>query len=224
MHFNFLIFSKGEDAMNDNFKRRWEDYSKNFNDKQRKKALEVALDIRKFEIELFWKRATYFWIFISLIFVGYYTILDNETLSNAELYKVAVSYIGLVFSFSWYLVNRGSKFWQNNWELHVDFLEDQEIGPLYKMMIDNRSCACEPLKPYPFSVSRINILISLYVVLIWLSISILSTVQYFQSDYDNTLVFFILIAAFNLIVMQQLMFKMKSSDKVSDDFFILRNR
>ena len=27
------------------------------------KALDFALDIRKFEIELYWKRVTYFWAF-----------------------------------------------------------------------------------------------------------------------------------------------------------------
>jgi hypothetical protein len=29
---------------------------------KRAKALEVALDVRKFEIELYWKRASYFWV------------------------------------------------------------------------------------------------------------------------------------------------------------------
>ena len=32
--------------------------------KLREKALDLALDIRKFEIELYWKRAAYFWGFI----------------------------------------------------------------------------------------------------------------------------------------------------------------
>ncbi|QWF70402.1 hypothetical protein KEF85_13820 [Methylomonas paludis] len=43
-------------------------------DKDKKKltaALTNALDTRKFEIELYWKRATYFWTFIGVIFGGY---------------------------------------------------------------------------------------------------------------------------------------------------------
>ncbi len=36
-----------------------------------KKALELALEIRKFEIELYWKRATYFWAFITIALAGY---------------------------------------------------------------------------------------------------------------------------------------------------------
>jgi tRNA A-37 threonylcarbamoyl transferase component Bud32 len=37
----------------------------------RKEALKQALDIRKFEIDLYWKRATYFWAFIAVSFAGY---------------------------------------------------------------------------------------------------------------------------------------------------------
>ncbi|MCC9001729.1 MAG: hypothetical protein LM549_03765, partial [Candidatus Competibacter sp.] len=38
-------------------------------------ALEKALDIRKFEIELYWKRAAYFWTLIAAAFAGYFIIL-----------------------------------------------------------------------------------------------------------------------------------------------------
>ena len=33
--------------------------------------LAFAADIRKFEIELYWKRATYYWTFIAAAFAGY---------------------------------------------------------------------------------------------------------------------------------------------------------
>lgn len=36
-----------------------------------KEALKQAYEIRKFEIELYWKRATYFWTFLGASFVGY---------------------------------------------------------------------------------------------------------------------------------------------------------
>lgn len=42
---------------------------------KRKFALEHALDIRKFEIELYWKRATYFWTLIAATFAGYLSVL-----------------------------------------------------------------------------------------------------------------------------------------------------
>jgi len=35
------------------------------------RRLEKILDIRKFEIDLYWKRATYFWAFIAASLTGY---------------------------------------------------------------------------------------------------------------------------------------------------------
>ena len=42
--------------------------------KNPEKAFEKIHDIRKFEIDLYWKRATYNWTFIAAIFAGYFTI------------------------------------------------------------------------------------------------------------------------------------------------------
>src|SRR5277367_3518599 len=101
-----------------------EDYKADFADiAKKRKALEYALDIRKFEIDLYWKRATYFWAFIAAAFAGYG--LTYKTAADLEPWLSTVfSSLGLVFSVAWHLVNRGSKFWQNNWERHVDLLED----------------------------------------------------------------------------------------------------
>ena len=37
----------------------------------RDNAHKIALDVRKFEIELYWKRATYFWTFIAATLAEY---------------------------------------------------------------------------------------------------------------------------------------------------------
>ncbi|WP_442906362.1 RipA family octameric membrane protein [Halomonas sp. MES3-P3E] len=37
--------------------------------------------------------------------------------------------------FPWFCANRGSKFWQKNWEKHVGQLEDKVTGPLYKIIL-----------------------------------------------------------------------------------------
>lgn len=47
-----------------------EQYEEAFRGKE-EKALNQALDIRKFEIELYWKRATYFWTFIGATMAGF---------------------------------------------------------------------------------------------------------------------------------------------------------
>jgi len=55
-----------------------EDYKKLFSHKTiRERAIEQALDTRKFEIDLYWKRATYFWAFIAATFAGYFLILSK---------------------------------------------------------------------------------------------------------------------------------------------------
>lgn len=133
------------------------------------RALAYALDIRKFEIDLYWKRATYFWTFIGAAFVGY-GITYKTSADHEPWLSVVFSSLGLVFSFSWYLVNRGSKFWQNNWERHVDLLENMTLGPLYKIVsVSKESIKGNPLSsPAQFSVSKVNQILSVFVALIWL--------------------------------------------------------
>lgn len=75
-------------------------------DSKRGKALEHALEIRKFEIELYWKRATYFWAFIGATPVGYGALLASSVAQKADL-SVVLACLGCVFAFVWFLVNKG---------------------------------------------------------------------------------------------------------------------
>src|SRR6185436_15879046 len=65
---------------------------------------------------------------------------------------------GFVFSIAWILVNIGSKHWQENWENHIDLLEDSITGPIYKVVT----------KKFSYSVTKVNLIISSFVTLIWL--------------------------------------------------------
>lgn len=136
-------------------------------------ALEHALGTRKFEIELYWKRASYFWTFIGASLAGFIAIQASNSPSKEHL-SVLLSCLGLVFSFSWLLANRGSKHWQENWENHVDMLEDPVTGPLYKVVLTRRPPEGTRewidhafTGPSAFSVSKINQIISLFMVVIW---------------------------------------------------------
>ncbi|HLM66364.1 MAG TPA: hypothetical protein VK358_02505 [Longimicrobium sp.] len=130
-------------------------------------ALKHALDIRKFEIDLYWKRASYFWTLITVAFGGF-IVLDREKPDDIGTAALLVSSVGFLLSFAWYLVNRGSKYWQENWERHVDCLEDLVVGPLYKTVIsDQRFRLTDPLDGYPFSVSKINQAVSLFFTVLW---------------------------------------------------------
>ncbi|NPD27277.1 RipA family octameric membrane protein [Corallococcus exiguus] len=154
-----------------------------------KEALKQALEIRKFEIELYWKRATYFWTFIGAAFVAfgvfYNTTPANETAAeNRENALVFISCIGFVFSLAWHYVNKGSKFWQENWENHVSLLEDTHIGPLYKSRAERPAVTAPSCRdriehllvdPAPFSVSKINQLVSTFIAIIWAFILLDST-------------------------------------------------
>lgn len=130
------------------------------------RALAAALDIRKFEIDLYWKRATYFWAFIAAAFAGYGLTYRTSEASEPWL-ALLFSALGLVFACAWFLVNKGSKFWQNNWERHVDLLQGITLGPLYTVIAVNSEK--NPLTAAGgFSVTKVNQLLSLFVAVVWL--------------------------------------------------------
>lgn len=150
-----------------------DEYEKAFEGKEAE-ALRQALDIRKFEIELYWKRATYFWTFIGATLAGFLAAQASSAQNKQDL-AVILSCLGTVFSFAWVCVNRGSKYWQENWEKHVDVLEDKVTGPLYKIVMSRNEMTKFSEKalhlvtgPSSISVSKVNQLISLYVFVLWL--------------------------------------------------------
>lgn len=151
----------------------------NLTKEQREKAYEFACDTRKFEIELYWKRATYFWGFLIVTFGGY--LIALEKLGPKHEYTFIISLIGFLFSLSWYLVNRASKFWQENWENHIDHLENDIAGPIYKSPIDNSMFKFHKIwEPYSFSISKINQIISLYITNIWLYLTLQNVAEIFN--------------------------------------------
>jgi hypothetical protein len=130
----------------------------------RKAALDRAHDIRKFEIELYWKRAAYFWAFSAVALAGYLSTSGDTDRSNTFI----ICCLGFLFSLSWYLVNRGSSYWQRNWEKHVDLLEDEIEGPLHKLVIDRQHFNFSDLSgPYRFSPARMNTILSMMFLVLW---------------------------------------------------------
>jgi hypothetical protein len=160
------------------------------------RRLEKILDIRKFEIDLYWKRATYFWAFIAASLTGYgLTMLsDTKNTDGVLKFQFIIICLGLIFSLAWYLVNKGSKFWQENWEKHLDLTEDKVIGPLYKTTISKETYSSfwNPTKAYAVSVSKVNQILSLFIFLIWLSIM-------FHFVFENLSLFYTLKLYYTLI-------------------------
>ncbi|MCG6228351.1 hypothetical protein [Vibrio furnissii] len=172
----------------------WHEFSGNgTSDTKTIEAFKFALDTRKFEIELYWKRTAYFWTFISVVFTGFGLLQWEKTGADTGIpdglngtIQFFLACFGFLLSFSWYFTNRGSKQWQENWEHHVDQLEDKVTGPLYKTVLKRRLPKDQPKTdfksererrlafldfyiagPSAHSVSKINQVISLYVTFLW---------------------------------------------------------
>jgi hypothetical protein len=142
-------------------------------------ALKVAHEIRKFEIELYWKRATYFWAILAVAFAGYFTAQN----ANNTFGTILIGNIGLILGVAWYLVNRGGSGWQQNWELHVDLLEDEITGPLYKTLINRKQYSVWDLAgPYPFSPTRVNAIVSMFIAAVWVPLMLRANVALFMDE------------------------------------------
>lgn len=146
------------------------------------KALKNAIKSREFEIQMYWNRAKYFWLFVSALWVAYGKLLYDwgylDGLFKSNLYQystlLVLSCAGLGLSVAWYFVNKGSKFWQENWEYQINFLENEIIGKSYKTIfsdrkINDRSEFDQSLfGSFPFSVSKINVTIAFSSAVLWL--------------------------------------------------------
>jgi len=130
---------------------------------QQKKRLDLAVQTRNFEIELFWKRSLFFWGFIAAAFAGYASLHS----SNHGL-ATAIGSFGMVCSFAWALVTRGSKYWQEGWESKVDESELPLIGHFFAIEMKPQTHKGFWLRSRKFSVSKISIALSDYVLLMWI--------------------------------------------------------
>lgn len=99
-----------------------------------KAALDRAHDLRRFEIENYWKRSTYFWGF-QLAALAALAIARPAGGNVDPLILMIVSILGMTTAYTGVLTAKGSKFWQRNWEYHVDLLEDEVEGLLHKTVL-----------------------------------------------------------------------------------------
>jgi hypothetical protein len=149
----FIDDIKGKSEKEEDIKKTLED------------TLTRAYDIRKVELDLYWKRATYFWGFLIAAFTAYFIVM-NEYYDFAPSDKFLVICVGFVFSYAWYLVNRGSTYWLTNWERIIDAIEEHLGMNLYKVNLQEK---IDPKfsENHPYSVSRINIIVSYFICIIW---------------------------------------------------------
>jgi len=154
-----------------------------------KKAYEIANENRKFEISNYWKRANYYWLFQASVYAGYFysvTVENNKYLCDNPEIIVGITCLGFLTALAWFLTNKGSKQWQDNWENHVYKLEDGITGPLYKTTSNEST----------FSVSKVNKLVSLFSAIAWVLLG-LKTVHSFWGY--NLFAFLIYVLVLGLI-------------------------
>lgn len=133
-------------------------------EEMKRKKYDVALATRNFEIELFWKRSLFFWGFIASALVGYANLVKD-----VPALSVLVACFGFVCSVAWSLVNRGSKYWQENWESIVAENENAITGELFKSRAEQQNKGFW-LTSRKFSVSKVTIALSDFTVIIWASL------------------------------------------------------
>lgn len=185
-----------------------------------KTAFKLAHDVRKFEIELFWKRGTYFWAFILASFTAYFYVFNKiigerdlslsvvmSFPSFAKIVLLIISCICFIFCFSWVLINKGSKFWQKNWESHIDAMENIFSGKLYKTILNtenndfNSSVFSE--KAFDYSVTKVTTLSSIIMMFLSGGFVIFHFVLFFWDSFkvfSRTLIIYIVIVCFIFLV------------------------
>lgn len=199
--------------------KKYEDYLKLFpddkaseNERMRSRALKEAQEVRKFEIQLYWHRTAFFWAFITIIYTALFSVLCKYVDSSCKYsFFVPVistlSGLGCFFSVAWHMVNKGSKFWQKNWETHVSLLEKTEIGPLYDVYLNPKGTLKERLCPtsaFDFSVTKVNMWASTSMVLTSLICTIGICVWLINEEKAN--LFLVLIPSFLILLLCGWMF------------------
>ena len=150
-----------------------------------KDRLTLAVQARAQELELFWKRSLFFWGFIGAAFVGY-----AAAIGKSASVGLLMACFGFICALAWTLANRGSKFWQENWEQKVQRFEVEVVGQLFAFQ--------EPRLPkgwfsaYRFSVSRLTIALSDFTVLVWAALLIREGIRAYGvsiGDFDTRFMF-----------------------------------
>ncbi len=124
-------------------------------------ALKRSHEIRQFEIELYWKRATYFWVLQAAVFTALGLIWKDDAKKIPEIVSVALAALGLLTAAAGWFSAQGSKFWQENWERHIDMLEEEFEGKLHQT-------AWIGTMGVRWSVSNINDRLILFFAAFWL--------------------------------------------------------
>lgn len=126
----------------------------------------IIVDTRKFEIENFWKRTLFFWGTVAILLGSYFNVRDNPD------FLIFIAYIGFFYNIIFSFSLRGSKYWQEHWELLAVKYETIAKIRLFKWqsneIIRKQSKTVFPfLRPFRFSVSKLTMVLSDLTIFFW---------------------------------------------------------
>lgn len=138
---------------------------------------EKILELRKFEIENFWKRTLFFWGTLAIVLTAYFKG------DFADKYLSFISLIGFLYNIIFSFSVRGSKYWQEHWEEMAGIYEDNSnfkllTEPPFKPQLNSILTY-----PYRFSVSKLTMLLSDITVLMWGMFWIKDIINLFRKSY-----------------------------------------
>ena len=158
-------------------------------DKERlERSIEVALENRKLEIDLVWKRTAIFWVFVGAIFIA----VVGAARDGRPRLSIALSLTGVVFSLIWTLVNRGSRSWQESWELKAERLLEERYGPMDLfggrwerggLRFLTLHSGFFTLRPRKYSLSGLLVALSDFVVAFWVGLAFYTARAHLPFDF-----------------------------------------
>jgi len=169
-----------------------------------KEKLDRSYTLRDFEIEHYWKRTNYFWGFTAATFAGFFLLISKEKITNPDnfIYLLVICSLGIIFSLGWWLVNWGSKVWQENWENKITkyqkLIHDREIliYPDDQILYSAPEVEFDYFKK-PYSVSKVNLFISQFIFVLWW---LLMFYIFFKESLEHCFAIFVLIPLITLTI------------------------
>ncbi len=134
------------------------------------------LDLRKFEIENFWKRALFFWGALAIVLLAY---------SKSELglkYQPIIAFIGFLYNIIFSLSLRGSKYWQEHWEVMATEYENKNNFSLVNEANYEPDFKSFFTHPYRFSVSKLTMFLSDITALMWFMLWVKDIISFVFKD------------------------------------------
>ncbi len=151
----------------------------------------LIINARNFHYENFNKWMTYYYLAVAAIFVGFYSI---EASNNSS--KLCLLILGFITSILWHLSCKGYYFWVKHWTSQLLKLEESNNYAVYSVFSESvkkrENNLLNPLQSANVSTSKVTLLFSFCVSIIWLFLILDGRVEFFSSTALNTVLEIIL--------------------------------